>query len=469
MGVGVRHLSVEPWNKEVFLVWNSFSHPKATDTFLFDDEGKIVRQNIVVTTPPYNPTTVGEAWSNHFEAFGAQDVEKIMLDYDDESLLVVFNDACDSDTGYAEYQGQEIKGFFESLFATLADPAMTAVPAFTGGDANPVVEPETGLDDSANVFLAWRSPGNGIVDATDTFLWKDGYKIMKQNIVVTEPNACVSTAAKPRPQAAEGDKIVAGWENHFAAFGGQNVTQIMLDYTEASIIRVFDNNGDVYSKHQGLAAIETMFTDLFAAINAAAVDGDAGVGVRHLAVEPQNKEVFLVWKSFSHPKATDTFLFDDEGKIVRQNIVVTTPRYQPKTVGEAWSNHFAAFGAQDVEKIMLDYDDESLLVVFNDACEGETGYAEYQGQEIKGFFESLFATLADPATTAVPAFAAGDANPVVEPETGLDDTANVFLAWRSPGNGIVEATDTFLWKDGYKIMKQNIVVTEPNACVSTAA
>ena len=35
--------------------------------------------------------------------------------------------------------------------------------------------------------------------------------------------------------------------------------------------------------------------------------------------------------------------------------------FEAKTVQAAWDNHFAAFGAQDVDKIMLDYTDQSVL------------------------------------------------------------------------------------------------------------
>ena len=38
---------------------------------------------------PYAPTTAAMAWENHFSAFGAQDVDKIMLDYKDYSVLKV--------------------------------------------------------------------------------------------------------------------------------------------------------------------------------------------------------------------------------------------------------------------------------------------------------------------------------------------------------------------------------------------
>jgi len=297
-------------------------------------------------TPGYNPTSVADAWANHFEAFGTGDAVQIMLDYDDESVLAVFNDACTSTTGeYATYTGQEIKGFFESLFARLGSPqgvnGTLNVPAFSadGTVANPVVEPTTGLDATANVFLVWSSVGEGVGPTTDSFMWKAGYKIMKQNIVTTEASQCTTGAARVAQKRTErrlkdSAKIEAAWTNHLDSFGGQNLTTIMEDYLETSIIRVFDFNGVQYSAHTGLTEIRTMFAALFAAINAAADDdGATGVEVRQLEVEAVYNSVFLVWKSFSHPKATDTFLFDDEGKIVRQNIVVTT---KTSAAAQAW-------------------------------------------------------------------------------------------------------------------------------------
>jgi len=46
--------------------------------------------------------------------------------------------------------------------------------------------------------------------------------------------------------------------------------------------------------------------------------------VKVLEVDETVNGVFLVWESLSHPKATDTFVFNDDGKIIRQNIVVKT-------------------------------------------------------------------------------------------------------------------------------------------------
>merc|ERR1719207_292447 len=34
-------------------------------------------------------------------------------------------------------------------------------------------------------------------------------------------------------------------------------------------------------------------------------------------------------------------------------------------VGDAWKNHFSAFGEQDVDKILKDYTDKSEVIVYN--------------------------------------------------------------------------------------------------------
>ena len=72
--------------------------------------------------------------------------------------------------------------------------------------------------------------------------------------------------------------------------------------------------------------------------------------------------------------AHDSFYFDSEFKIIRQNIgwlagsslllpsPAPTMMYAPASVQDAWDNHFSAFGAQNLDQIMRDYTDESVLV-----------------------------------------------------------------------------------------------------------
>jgi len=315
-------------------VWRSYSHVQATDSFLFDDAGKITVQTIVVSTkveeaPKYSPASVQEAWQNHLDAFVAQDVDKIALDYDKDSVLQIFYDNdWNRDGGRGtleEFVGVDaIKGFFTALFSGL-DSADINVPPFKEGGGNPVVE--GGDVNSAHVFLVWQAVNSGILKATDTFFWTNTFKVRKQNIVATVAGPAPGNPSRnpPKPTPTNGP-IASGWQNHFDAFGAQDTEKILADYTEQSVIRVWDWTTATYSESKGLAAIKALFNGLFVAITAAKFGEDAGIGLpdEFPRVEVGKKSVFLVWRSYSHVQATDSFLFDDEGKITVQTIVVST-------------------------------------------------------------------------------------------------------------------------------------------------
>lgn len=297
------------------------------------------------TTPAPAPkgTTVQLVWDNHFGAFGGFNVPQIMEDYDDDSIIKIWNDKCFVADDGAKRNGLKlhkgkaaIQKFFEDLFKQLdnkLDNVNTIGPVITkaGENGNPVVKEITG-DKVAdgNVFLTWRTGNLGAkaIDlATDTFSFKkagDRYMIDLQTIVVSEPNgACASGGDKPDDPPAD-NPLFKGWDNHFKAFGAKNVADIMKDYDENSIVQVYDNRDTIarteaYAEFKGIAPITQMFTDLFKEI------GDAGdnVAVGLLEIDTSTNSVFLGWRSNSHPKATDTFIFDGD-KIRRQTIVVTT-------------------------------------------------------------------------------------------------------------------------------------------------
>ena len=117
----------------------------------------------------YKPTSVQEAWDNHFEAFGSQNLDKIMLDYDEKSVLRCF---CHSDGADDTFKGvEEIRGFFDGLFKMLTD---------LSGLAAPVVEPTE--FPNRQVYLIWSCPSSGVASAQDTFMFDGHFKISRQNI-----------------------------------------------------------------------------------------------------------------------------------------------------------------------------------------------------------------------------------------------------------------------------------------------
>lgn len=123
-----------------------------------------------------------------------------------------------------------------------------------------------------------------------------------------------------------------------------------------------------------------------------------------------------------------------------------SPAYYPQSVREAWNNHFSAFGEQNLDKIMLDYDETSVVRLFTNNTKEKK---EFRGTaQIKDMFAGLFAELADKTTLQAPIQDVDE-----EPKT-------VFLIWECPGCGYKTATDTFVFGVDFKIKRQNIVVTK---------
>jgi len=378
----------------------------------------------------YSPSSVQEAWDNHFAAFGAQDLEKILLDYNENSVARVHNNVTGETHDFKGLFG--IRTMFVGLFGDLSDLSTLAAP---------VVQVE---EDAKQVFLVWKCPGSGFDAATDTFIFSNDkkFKIVRQNIVVTKRAGIANGEYDPK-------SVQAAWDNHFAAFGAQDVDKIMLDYDETSVARVHNNVTGETSEFTGLKGVREMFVSLFGDLKDLST-----LAAPVITVEEAAKQVLLIWKcpGCGYDTATDTFIFGNDFKIKRQNIVVTkrtaiaSGPYAPKSVQEAWDNHFAAFGAQDVDKIMLDYDDNSVSRVHNNVT-GQTD--DFKGAaKIREMFVSLFGDLKDLSTLTAP---------VIEVE---EAAKQVFLVWKCPGCNYDTATDTFIFGNDFKINRQNIVVTK---------
>jgi hypothetical protein len=175
----------------------------------------------------YTATSVQAAWDNHFAAFGGQDVDQIMLDYTEASVLWAWDHA-DLDSNVTVATGlDEIRDFFGGLFAQLDDLELLAAP---------VVDV---TEEPAQVYLIWSCPSSDIESATDTFIFDEANKILRQNIAFTTgstPNAydsitTTSADAADSPVAVDSNysaaTIAEAWDNHFGGFGGQDVEMIM--------------------------------------------------------------------------------------------------------------------------------------------------------------------------------------------------------------------------------------------------
>ena len=148
-------------------------------------------------------------------------------------------------------------------------------------------------------------------------------KIVEQNVVLTMAGTPASEAA-PQPPSDETKAIVnAAWDNHFAAFGAQDVEKILADYSEESEIRVYDQTTGEKKLFVGLEGVREAFVGLFASL-----PDLSELAAPPVDVSEARSQVLLVWEcpSSGVVRATDTFLFDAAGKIVTQNVVMVTSK-----------------------------------------------------------------------------------------------------------------------------------------------
>jgi len=254
---------------------------------------------------------VQPAWDNHFAAFGGQDVSKVLLDYCEESKIIVYNWHDDTETVYNGMAGA--KECFTGLFAALPDLSGLAAPEIHVEEGNPKA-----------VFLIWRCPSSGFVHCTDTFLFNDAGKIVRQTVCILNEGAPAGKA--PLCTEPQGGPVQASWDNHFGAFGAQDVDKILLDYTDKSVIKVYNQVTDELVEFKGLKGVKECFTGLFKDLSD--LSGLAAPAIRvEEATEGKAGMVFLVWRcpSSGYNHATDTFLFDAAGKIAKQNVVIMKP------------------------------------------------------------------------------------------------------------------------------------------------
>ena len=121
-----------------------------------------------------------------------------------------------------------------------------------------------------------------------------------------------------------------GWANHFAAFGGQDVDKILLDYVEEFVITVYNNADGTSTTFRGLSGARDRFTGLFASLWDTSDLAAPSSTLTRLLVETLT--VFLIWSAAvsGYVRAIDTFLFNAQGKITRQHVVV---HYLPAQAG----------------------------------------------------------------------------------------------------------------------------------------
>jgi len=114
--------------------------------------------------------------------------------------------------------------------------------------------------------------------------------------------------------------VEAAWVNHSSGVEAQDLGQVMLDYTANSVLESFDHATGEKATFQGVEQIAIFYEGLFRMM----ADRSAfNAPVEAVTEEP--KQVFLVWSCPSSGvlSVSETFLYDDDFKIVRHNFTGT--------------------------------------------------------------------------------------------------------------------------------------------------
>ena len=102
--------------------------------------------------------------------------------------------------------------------------------------------------------------------------------------------------------------VLDGWDNHFTAFGTQDVPRILLDYTNTSVLKSYEQCEGVLTEAVGLTEIGAFFTGLFSGLDATHVSAPV-VDVSETTADAN--QVYLIWKAplSGIESAQDTFIF----------------------------------------------------------------------------------------------------------------------------------------------------------------
>jgi len=293
-------------------------YSKCSDTLIFNKASKkIVRQNMMVNHPQnahtpaptpysagYKPTTVKQVWGNHLASFGWQDVDRALLDYSDNSVLIVHNEA---DQATKSYMGlKEIRTGFANLFASMKEKSTHFAVSMTVPSEGPV----------PMVFNSWQNLASGYKDCTESVLLDDQLKISRHHMAVHyTPHPPVEGHIKTITTA----KHV--FEQYMSALYARDIAAVMSCYSKESVLVYYDgaDSSSVSSHtHSGLPAIQTFMTDLFAQM-AENADFDAPfVDIEEWPV----KNAFAIWTSLSSgfTGCSETVTYNDDLKIANQNL-----------------------------------------------------------------------------------------------------------------------------------------------------
>eukprot|EP00562_Extubocellulus_spinifer_P010649 CAMPEP_0178499064 /NCGR_PEP_ID=MMETSP0696-20121128/15619_1 /TAXON_ID=265572 /ORGANISM="Extubocellulus spinifer, Strain CCMP396" /LENGTH=326 /DNA_ID=CAMNT_0020127725 /DNA_START=96 /DNA_END=1076 /DNA_ORIENTATION=+ len=270
---------------------------------------------------------------------------------------------------------------------------------------------------------------------------------LRSNIVALLVGTGAGMAAAYAPTTVQ-----EAWDNHIGAVATNNLTQVMMDYTEESVLLVHDIGGERgnLQEYRGLEPIEAFFAAVLPTLDV------ANFSMPMLDIDEEGRQVFLGWSIPNNGlyQVSDVLEFNPDFTIKYQNTVMNTIppegmrernrnleyvrernrnlEYAPTSSLEVWKNHLDGVSERDVDKIMLDYDNTSVIRVFDFANPTNPPSTFTGPDEIRGLMEGFLPNL-DGGCFELP---------VEQQEPDM-----TLIVWEVPCNGFPWVTDTLIYRD----------------------
>jgi len=260
--------------------------------------------------------------------------------------------------------------------------------------------------------------------------------------------------------ASEDGPLHKSLAHHNEAFGALDVNKILLDFTNSSVLKIFNEADGSLETWTGLAELHTGFTGLLSkftdmsdvTVPVSIIEENTPQGPGMAYTAGSNKASGF---EFFH----DVFVADVDGKLFRQDafihyvapLAVKGAAEAPGVSGpvhESIAHHNSAFGKLDVEEILLDFTNDSILRIFNQA---DGSLETWKGMaELKVGFTGLLKKFTNMSDVTVPVS-------VIE-ESSPQGPGGAFTAGSNKASGFRFFSDAFIADANGKLFRQNAFI-----------
>lgn len=252
-----------------------------------------------------------DMWTNHKAGMLAGDVDKLLEDYTNDSRLAVYTPG---ETERIHYNGLvAIREYYEDFFNGLTCKDC----AFTGTVPETLVD-----DDDPQVFRSWWNLEDSYINASSLYRLDANGKVKEHNEIHikavwnTPPPSEEETAVRKLADDSN-QNLTTVWDRHGTAFMAHDVSTIMLDYNEESVMNYWD--GADWHALDSLDEINAFFADFFGQMS------EEGMAMPFVELTSKDdfKQVFMYWNSppngFIH--GFDMMEFRNNLKVGRHNLI----------------------------------------------------------------------------------------------------------------------------------------------------